>query len=77
MQRAPALPWVSRCMCDLSTRARDTHDEIWPKSRRVTLLAGPAFYFSQANHTLEDMKIAVLKGGQANQEYTARIRRYG
>ena len=26
-------------------------------------------YFNQANHTLEEMKVAVLKAGQANQEY--------
>ena len=26
-------------------------------------------HFNQANHTLEEMKVAVLKVGQANQEY--------
>ena len=26
-------------------------------------------YFNQPNHTMEDMKVAVLKAGLANQEY--------
>ena len=35
------------------------------------------FHFNQTNHTLEDMKAAVLKAGLTNQEYRKRSKRWG
>ena len=63
--KCPSIVSIWETGCRLADRFREHRRDIINGRNDLPVPA----HFNQPNHTLEDMKVAVLKAGLANQEY--------
>ena len=63
--KCPSIVYIGETGHRLADRFREHRRDIINGRNDLPVPA----YFNQPNHTLEDMKVAVLKAGLANQEY--------